>query len=135
MSENVEEFLAHHGVRGMKWGRRRNKTGGNHPSILSRSPKAPQHEDSRISDATRAKIAKSGLKSVSNADLKRLNERMQLEQNYSNLMGQKKSSVDKVHAYVKNAMSLASTAQQVYNLYNSPLGKAVVDQVKKQAFK
>ena len=140
MADAADDFLEHFGIKGMKWGRRKAKPGTTRvvagPGLLRarQATKANPHEDAINSAVTKARIAKSGLSSISNAELRRLNERMQLEQNYSNLMGQQKSAVDKGHNHVKNIMGFANTAQQVYGFYNSPLGKMLTAEVKQRVF-
>ena len=50
--DEVEEFLAHYGVKGMKWGVRRSKTGGSESSGEKRSP-----EEKAARRATAKKVA------------------------------------------------------------------------------
>ena len=66
---DYQKYLIHYGIPGMRWGRR---SGG-----VSKSGSA---------DHVKAKeIKKKKLKNMSNADLKTLNERMQLESQYKRL--------------------------------------------------
>ena len=129
MADATDDFLEHFGIKGMKWGRRK----VNVPK-LGTAKKGPVSEDSAHAKATAEKLRKSGISSLSNSELRKLNERMQLEQNYSNLLGQQKSAVDKGHNHVKSIMSIAGTAQQVYGFYNSPLGKMLTAEVKQRVF-
>ena len=134
MSEPVEDFLEHYGVKGMRWGKRKGKTDRSTP-IPKTKPTKVVSADAAAAKKARDKVKEKGLSSLSNDELKKLNERMQLERNYSNLIGQNKSTVDKGHDHVKSTMALAKTAQEIYGIYNSPLGKLVTEQVKSLVFK
>lgn len=80
--------LYHYGVLGMKWGRRKSRSSSS--SIRSKR----SANDS--SDHTRAKeLKKKKLSQLSNAELKELNNRMQLESQYKNLKRQNISAGQK----------------------------------------
>lgn len=117
---DVEEFLAHHGVMGMKWGVRKESSSGESKSS------APTHasDDHIQSESHKATINKHGLKALSNNDLKKLNERMQLEQTYRDLQNKKPTKFDTGHKQVKKILGVANTISGVYNMANSPAGKA-----------
>ena len=69
--------LMHYGVLGMKWGVRKDRSSGS-----SRK----RGKNSWSDDAKEARaIRKKGVKQMSNAELKKLNERTRLEQEYSRL--------------------------------------------------
>lgn len=98
MSETIEEVLAHYGVRGMKWGVRKRSSGessGPTPVVVKTKPgvgiktsggKGHPASDDAIKAATaRQKAKKSGAHSLSNAEMKSLVERMNLESQYSKL--------------------------------------------------
>lgn len=74
-SAMLEEFLAHFGVRGMKWGVRRSRSSRPHPS----SPEAARAAHLQV------KARKSGTHSLTNPELQTLVTRMNLETQYSNL--------------------------------------------------
>lgn len=67
MAEIAEDFLAHYGVPGMKWGRRKgsSRTAGDAKAVAPLRKKKPSQ--------------------MTNDELRKLNERMQLEQNYKKL--------------------------------------------------
>lgn len=69
----VEDFLAHHGVKGMRWGVRGGKT------------KAPASTDSARVTAIKTKAKSSKVKSLTNAELQDAINRMNLEQQFKRL--------------------------------------------------
>jgi hypothetical protein len=84
--ESLEEVLAHHGIKGMKWGVRRSR------AVLAR-----QNSPHGVSeDAMKAKTAKSKVHKRSNADalsnqeLQHLVTRMNLEKQLKSLQGPSK---------------------------------------------
>ena len=80
MTEKADEFLAHFGIKGMKWGVRR----GN----KSPRPVSADHSVSR-------QLKKKRLDEMSNAELQQLVTRMNLEQQYSKLNLSPKSDTQK----------------------------------------
>jgi hypothetical protein len=93
-SEIVENILAHHGVKGQRWGVRRKATVGAHEVVVSDKRKKiktsggkgfPAHSDA-VRSRTIGQIGKkSGTKALSNAELRAYNDRLNLEQNYKRL--------------------------------------------------
>lgn len=98
MGEVLDKVLMHHGIKGMKWGVRR-KTGANGLVVGT-----PEHHAKAASDAGRVKVSslktrhhseeakraheiakkvhKTGVKSLTNDELKALTARFDLEQKY-----------------------------------------------------
>ena len=114
--------LMHFGVKGMKWGVRRyqNKDG----TRIRSSTKSKMSEDAR--DAKTLKKKK--VSQMSNAELRKLNERQQLERNYKQL---NKSQVAKGMAFITSAAAITNT---LVNLYNNSdklvkIGKGVGDKI------
>ena len=101
--------LMHFGVKGMKWGVRRyqNKDG----TRIRSSTKSKISEDAR--DAKTLKKKK--LNQMSNAELRKLNERQQLERNYKQL---NKSQVAKGLAFITSAAAVTNTFVNLYNNSN-----------------
>jgi uncharacterized Fe-S cluster-containing MiaB family protein len=74
---SVHDFLQHYGVKGMRWGKKKN----------------PASSDAAASKTVRTTAKKKGIHTVSNKDLQTAIERMQLEQNFKRLKVNEKSAV------------------------------------------
>lgn len=104
MTDEVEDFLEHFGVKGMKWGRHKAQSGPTAVSV-SREPgkkvKArggtglSPHEDAVNAAVTKQKAKSSTTDSLSNKELQDLVTRMNLEQQYSRLSTVDRKPVEK----------------------------------------
>lgn len=80
-SDESDEYLEHFGVKGMRWGVRRNDDG-----TVSGKPRAKSYsEDAQTAKDVAKKVKTSGLSSLSNKELQELNTRLNLEQQYTQL--------------------------------------------------
>lgn len=105
----MDNELIHWGVKGQKWGVRRyqNKDGS-----LTAAGKARQKDwsdDAREADKIKRK---NSLKRMSNQELKKLNERTRLEQEYSRL---NPSTINKGFKYVSTVAVATTTALTLIN--------------------
>lgn len=114
-----KNVLIHSGIKGMKWGVRRyqNKDG-------SLTPAGKKRYDNMSDDAKAvSSLKKKHVSEMSNAELKKYNERVRLEQEYSRL---NPSTIKKGLAIVGGVAAGLGTVAAVYNN-----GKQVVDIGKK----
>jgi hypothetical protein len=104
----TEEVLAHFGVRGMRWGVRRDGTSGQVSS---------DHKNARM-------LQRKGVAALNNQQLKTVNERLNLEQNFNRM---NPSTRRKGESHVKEilaTLTLATTAFATFR--NTAGGKAMV---------
>jgi len=117
-------YLQHVGIKGMRWGVRRyqNKDGTLTPAGKRRYSK--MSEDAR----TASEISKKKVSQMSNAELKKINERTRLEQEYSRL---NPGAVRKGWKFVAGAAGVMGTALAVYNSGNQimTVGKSVGNKI------
>lgn len=122
----VDAVLTHFGVPGMKWGHRKAGTG---KASSHKKGDAPKSQDAAEAHDKKSQAKTKGVHTLSNAELKKVNERLNLEQNYSR-MTQEKTKLDKGHNAVKAALAVTATAASVYTALNSPMfkaGRAILD--------
>lgn len=82
----VDDFLAHFGVKGMKWGQR---------LADRKARKSATSSDAKKSIDVRDKAKSHSAKALTNAQLKTAIERMNLEQNFKRLAVNEKSGVSR----------------------------------------
>lgn len=113
----VDEYLAHFGVKGMRWGVRRSKT-----QLASGGSDNGRSDDSMAAKGAIKKVKSSGLKSLSNKELSDLNTRLTLEANFSKLTTPQKKSGK---SFIQKALGAADTTNKIIKLMDSPAGKAM----------
>lgn len=119
------DYLMHYGVLGMKWGRRKSLS-----SVIK--SKNRKRIDSYSSDYQETrKMRRKPSKKLSNAELKKLNERMRLEQEYNRLST---SQVNRGYEVAKKTVAIAGAIGGLYAISQSDYtkaGKALLDKAKK----
>lgn len=78
---SAEDVLAHYGVKGMKWGRRKKDN--------------PASSDSSAASSTKTAVKKKGVHTVSNNELQAAIRRMQLEQDFKRLSVNEKPAIQR----------------------------------------
>lgn len=100
--------LYHYGILGMKWGRRRYQNEDGTRTAAGKKRDRMSGRDNRAEEYQRTRDAKKkGIKRYSNDDLKKINERLQLEETYRRLTEQDRV---KSEAWVKNSIKKAAEA-------------------------
>ena len=111
--------LTHFGVKGMRWGVRKKQE-----PVSTGVVKTPMSSDAALTSKIRTKARTSGMSSLSNEELFALNQRLQLERQYSALtaLPATKSGMDKVNEMLK----VVNTVNNVIKIVQSPVGKAAI---------
>lgn len=102
----TDDTLAHFGVKGMKWGQRKKAT------------VTPSSDHAEVSS-----LKKKHISELSNADLKKVNNRRNLEQNYQKL---NPKTVNRGRNIATAILATATTGVTIYNMVHSPAGKAAI---------
>lgn len=126
--------LFHYGVKGMKWGVRKDKKGSKGPvdvTVTQKRPggglqakggqRQPATEEAKKAVAARQKARMSGTKSLSNEELQEAVTRMNLEQQFNKLSANQKSAGAK---FVENLFVNAGK-QQAQQIVNQEVGRQV----------
>lgn len=100
-----DDTLYHHGVLGMKW----------HQHKAGSEPEHPASPDHVVAQHLRDQAKSSGVKSLSSADLKKLNDRLQLEANHSRLVNEGPSKFKKGDDLIKNVINGVNTFNNAHN--------------------
>lgn len=143
MSENafVQVFLEHHGIKGMKWGVRKKRPASTGPEkvTVTKTPgkrvktsggrQQHAHPDAVKAAINKQKARKSTTDSLSNAELKALINRMQMEQQYATIVANS-SSLKRGQDSIKNILGLGESVNQALKFANSPAGKAIRSSLK-----
>lgn len=106
-----DEFLAHYGVPGMKWGKH-NKKSSEPARVLS-----PSKDHSEAQGLKTKHVSE-----MNNEELRKLTARMQLEKQYKDLSP---STVSKGKKHVDTILSSADKANKIVKFIDSPAGKLI----------
>jgi hypothetical protein len=109
--KEINEILAHVGVKGMKWGVRKSKI-----------PKMGPSDDAKKAHRAFVKSKRSGVVALSNKELKALNARLELESKYSQLSAQP-SRLDRGQAIVKKMLGVGQTYNDINDFRKTEGGK------------
>lgn len=121
--EKSEEFIQHHGVKGMKWGVR--KAVEKSSAFVARKAakkRAASSEDARNAQDAHVKSKKNGLHSLSNKELQDLVTRMNLEQQFNRL--KPPSTSEKAAKFIGKTLGDIGK-QQVNKLANDVVSKEI----------
>lgn len=104
------DSLAHFGIMGMRWGRRK-----------SGEPGHAHHEEARV-------LQKRGAKNLTNEELAKVNKRLQLEKTFNELNSPKKQAQGK--GIIKNLLTTGKTANEIITVASGPAGKLYTTRTK-----
>jgi hypothetical protein len=134
----LDEYLEHHGVKGMKWGIR-NKDTRPHPFFGKDGKRIKGRKKPTSTDAINAaklkKLAnKKGTGALDNQELQALVTRLNLEQQYSNLTNKKSAGakIKKAHNVVKGVLGAGKTVNDAITFAQSPSGQYLAKNLKKK---
>lgn len=115
------DYLYHHGIKGMKWGIRKSRKKNSSFRSRRTSKYSSDYNETR-------KLRRKSSKKLSNEELKKLNKRMELEQNYNRLST---SSVNRGINVAKRVVATAGTIGGLYAISKSDYVKAGMEILKK----
>lgn len=110
----VADTIAHYGIPGMKWGKK--KGSSKSPGAYKKPEASNDHRE--VQNLKRKKASQ-----LSNAELKKINARSELTSKYAK---NNPGAITKGQAKVSAVLAIVGTATTIYNLVNSPMGKATI---------
>lgn len=105
MSDKIEEFLSHHGIKGMKWGVRRRRSS----SGTVEKPKTQASDEGRAAREILAKQKQHGTASLTNQELQMVNARIKLEKEFHGHFPPPKGKLKKGEEYAKTFINTVNT--------------------------
>lgn len=124
MDKSLDEVLEHHGVRGMKWGVRKDRRVG---VSKSKGTEVPASDDAKRANSYHDRAHKHGPASLNNQELQHLVNRLNLEQQYARL--RPPTGKEKAAKFVADTL-LNVGKQQVARVANDYASKQVGDLLK-----
>jgi hypothetical protein len=121
--DDVDTFLEHFGVRGMKWGVRK-KARSVDTSVESTAKGRAKSDDAKTAASSLNRSKKQGVGSLSNQELKALNERMNLESSYKQLNAKQKNGARKFAEDIALQLAKETTKEIAKNTIKSGAGAA-----------
>lgn len=103
-----EDYLAHYGVKGMKWGRRKSDSSGGDSKSSKKGGKRPTTStDAKKAKGLQKSVDNKGVGHLSNRELQDVITRMELQQKYDNL-SKKGSRVESGKNFIADILSDAA---------------------------
>lgn len=99
----LDDKIEHHGVKGMKWGVRRNRTGWIGPAGSPSRAKSQGHKQASVESKSKSSSSRS-TKKMTNAELREQIERLQMEKQYRQLTSE---MTPQKHAAIRKAINQA----------------------------
>ena len=137
--DSVDDVIAHFGVKGMKWGKRKAPGGPVKVTVEVAGKKLKTSGGTGLKPApeaiavarARQKAKGSGVRSINSKDLQAAVKRMQLESQFAELNAKTNpSKIVRGQAKVKDVLGLGNTINQAYAFNNSPAGQELRKQLK-----
>jgi len=128
MSALGEKAIEHYGIRGMRWGVRRSER------QLARAAKASKgaSQDYNTASAAALKAKKGGVKALSNAELKTLVDRMNLEQQYARVVPPSRGArITRAGGKFAGEVLVGVGKQQATKLANDQVSRLLANALKK----
>lgn len=130
-------YLEHHGIKGMKWGVRRTKAQlGYKVGFRKKKKKSVESKDTKSENQNKKKTSKKKNKSVKDmsdeelrAKINRLENRLEMEKRYKDLSSKDISKGKKFTSRVINSMVLPAAEDIGKQLIKSAMAKVVNDKV------
>jgi 2'-5' RNA ligase len=121
----VSNVLAHHGVKGMKWGVHKSESSG---GSSGSTPKASA--DAKSADSAQSKINSGGTRALSNQELQGLITRMNLERQYHTMTTSSQSDIDRGLQNAQKILKVGATIENARRFAATPTGQAIVKGLK-----
>lgn len=144
IADNSDRSLAHYGIPGMKWGKRRAKS--NAKTSEPKKTQTPFLKDPNRNPPPAkgvTDLSPKHIKRISDVELRQRLNRMQMETQYKELTEGKSApdkskskqtleKLDKGHKAVQKVMAVAKTAQAIHKFVNSDLAKDIAKMIAKK---